>query len=63
MGSLSFLRHEKGLHIHLFQLQQLYFLIDPAGIACQAAICPHDTVTRHNDGDLIVAYRAAYGLC
>ena len=42
--------------------EQPYFFINAPGITGQTAICSHDTVARHNDGEFIVSYRAAYGL-
>lgn len=50
----SFLRHKESLHVCLFQLEKRYFLLDPARVACEAAVGSHDTVAGHDDGDAIV---------
>ena len=58
----SFFRNKESLHICMFQLQQRNFPVNSPCIARQAAICPHHAMAGNDDGNLVVAYRPAYGL-
>ena len=54
--------HEKGFYVSAFELQQVDFLVDAAGVSCQAAAFADDAVAGDDDGDFIVADRATDGL-
>lgn len=47
------------LQIDFFEFQQLLLFINAAGITGQAAVCPHHPVARDENGNRIVADRAA----
>ena len=49
-------------HVRPFPDQETAFLLHAARVSCQAAVRSHHPVTGNDDGDGIVAHRAAHGL-
>ena len=54
--------HEKGFYVSAFELQQVDFLVDAAGVSCQAAAFADDAVAGDDEGDLVVADGTSDGM-
>ena len=58
----TLLRYEKTGHVGLLQFQQLSLFVNSAGVTRQTAVRADNPMAGNDDGNLVVAYRPAYGL-
>lgn len=54
--------HKKLLHIHTFQRQKLYLLVNSPGIASQVSVCAHHPMAGNDNRNGVMSHSAAHRL-